>query len=67
MARAWGCSARRAGCAGDAMGAAGCALECEERDVSLGGGGSVEAFVPVGKRRLWMLKVVGGHGAVKGA
>ena len=48
-------------------GAAGFALECEERDVSVGGGGSLEAFVPVGKHRLWVLKVVGGHGAVKGA
>ena len=48
-------------------GAAGFALECEERYVSFGGEESLEAFVPVGKHRLCMLKVVRGLSAVKGA
>ena len=48
-------------------GAAGSALECEERDVSLGRGSNTEVFVAVGKHRLWVLKVVGGLSAVKGA
>ncbi len=48
-------------------GASGFALEFEERYVSFGGEESLEAFVPVGKHRLCMLKVVRGLSAVKGA
>ena len=48
-------------------GAAGFALDCEERLLCAGGGVRPQVFVPIGKHRLWVLKVVGGLSAVKGA
>eukprot|EP00959_Pyramimonas_sp_CCMP1952_P124809 2609256-Pyramimonas_sp.AAC.1 len=56
MARAWGVLCATGGLCRTREGAAGFALECEGRDVSLGGGGGLEAFAPVGERRLWALK-----------
>ena len=42
-------------------------MECEEREVAVGlGAAAPAAFVPVGKNRFWVLKVVGGSAAVKG-
>ena len=48
-------------------GAVGFALVCEEREVAVGQGAAAHAaFVPMGKNRFWVLKTVGGAGAVKG-
>ena len=48
-------------------GATGFALVAEERLVRVGEDTVRDSFVAVSKNRLWLLKVVGGIGAVKGA